>query len=337
MHTITPKPFKTIEEQIIILASRNLGFYDKESAKRHLLQYGYYEIVNGYKDCLLETRNPDFFCSGSTFEHLFSLYELDKNFQQGVRDAMLEFELILKGAMSYVLSSKFGVDKKDYLKRTNYKSGKYCGYSDPNGNKVYEIDQLIKKFNKIASDDVQPFKHYRDKHGHIPLWILFKGATFGNMCKLFSLLKSDMKDEVISVMMGIPVPLVKLSIETKNLFTDLLALCNKFRNRASHSGRIFNYRAETATIRYNPTLHPLIRVSKTMHKRGFGKNDLFVLLCTLAKIQAPSPHFHLNFSLEYHLKKHLELFPDDKNFLLSEMGVPKVLMQQDIKDIFSAK
>ncbi len=337
MHTTIPKPFKTIEEQINILKSRNLGFYDEESAKRHLLRYGYYEIVNGYKDCLLETRDPDRFWSGSTFEHLFSLYELDKNFQRGVRDSILEFELTLKNAISYVLSSKFGVDKSNYLKRTNYQSGKYCGYNDPTGKRIYEIDQLIKKLDKIASDDIQPFKHYRDKHGHVPLWILFKGATLGNMCKLFSLLKSDMKEEVISIMMGIPAPIVNLSTETKNLFTDLLALCNKFRNRASHSGRIFNYRAEKTTIRYNATLHPVIGISKSSYKNGRGKNDLFVLLCALEKIQSPSPHFYLRFNLEYHLKKHLELFPNDKDFLLTEIGVPKTLINKDIEEIFSRK
>lgn len=47
----TDKPFKTIDEQINILANeRNLKIPNIESAKVALSRYGYYEIINGYKD-----------------------------------------------------------------------------------------------------------------------------------------------------------------------------------------------------------------------------------------------------------------------------------------------
>lgn len=49
----TDKPFKTIKEQIQILKSRNLIFLNEETAKNALSRYGYYEIINGYKDFFL--------------------------------------------------------------------------------------------------------------------------------------------------------------------------------------------------------------------------------------------------------------------------------------------
>ena len=48
------KPFTTLEQQIQLLKSRNLTFLDEEMALKALSTYGYYEIVNGYKDVILD-------------------------------------------------------------------------------------------------------------------------------------------------------------------------------------------------------------------------------------------------------------------------------------------
>lgn len=50
------KEFKNINEQIDLLKSRNLTIINETTAKENLMLYGYYEIVNGYKDALLEEK-----------------------------------------------------------------------------------------------------------------------------------------------------------------------------------------------------------------------------------------------------------------------------------------
>ncbi|WP_314881399.1 Abi family protein [Filifactor alocis] len=330
------KPFTTIDQQINILKKRNLLFVDEETAKRYLTQYNYYEIVNGYKECFLKQKDPDIFKDNITFDHLFSLYDLDKKIQRAVRDSTLEFEMNLKAATSYVIAEKFGVDEKVYLKRTNYKSGNFINTGNTTKNKVYEIDQVLNKFNKITKENTQPFKHYRDKHGHIPPWILVKGATLGNMKSFFKLQKSEVKNEIISIMTGIPLSIIQSPIgeEIKNLFSDTLNLCYKFRNRASHSGRIFNYKADGAKIRYNKLFHPMKGISQKDYKQGYGQNDIFTLLCTLYNISPQTPHFFLRFGIAYNLEKYLELFSDDKDFILSQMGVPNHMIGKKLDDIF---
>lgn len=47
------KPFKTYDEQIDILKSRNLEIKDKSKAKDILSQINYYNLINGYKDPFL--------------------------------------------------------------------------------------------------------------------------------------------------------------------------------------------------------------------------------------------------------------------------------------------
>ena len=47
------KGFKTIDEQIELLQSRNLHIENKETAKEILLNNNYYYLINGYKDLFL--------------------------------------------------------------------------------------------------------------------------------------------------------------------------------------------------------------------------------------------------------------------------------------------
>lgn len=43
------KPFKSIDDEILILQSRGLYISDLEDAKKKLLNNNYYTIINGYK------------------------------------------------------------------------------------------------------------------------------------------------------------------------------------------------------------------------------------------------------------------------------------------------
>lgn len=120
------KPFKSVHEQIEILESRNLVFLDKENAKKILYRYGYYEIINGYKDFLLENdtdSEEDVYSDDSTFEHIYALFSLDKEIRNSVLTATLEIECSLRSALAYVISETYGHKENDYLVRTNYKSG----------------------------------------------------------------------------------------------------------------------------------------------------------------------------------------------------------------------
>lgn len=49
-----PQEFTTINQQIDLLKSRNLIFKSEKNAKIILESYGYYEIINGYKNFYVE-------------------------------------------------------------------------------------------------------------------------------------------------------------------------------------------------------------------------------------------------------------------------------------------
>lgn len=177
------RDFKNIDEQIKILRDRKLIFLNEETARLNLMRYGYYEIINGYKDFILKSKDPDTYQEGATFEHMFSLYMLDKTLKDLFLKSSLTFELNIKTAFAYVLSEKYGVKDNAYLNKKFYKLGK------KNKKGVYQLESLFEKFDLIINDDLQPFKHYKLDHGHTPPWILFKGCSFGNIKHFYNLQK----------------------------------------------------------------------------------------------------------------------------------------------------
>ena len=129
MDSITKdKKFTTFEQQIEILKRRNLRFASEETALNLLRRYGYYNIINGYKDPYVEIIDgKDHYKDGITFEQIYSLYKLDRAIRGRLMDAMLEFEDTLRTAVAHTLAEDFTEDQNLYLNRTNFKLGKKRG------------------------------------------------------------------------------------------------------------------------------------------------------------------------------------------------------------------
>ena len=67
------KPFKTYDELIELMVSRNILVSDRSFAKRALSNMSYYTLVNGYKNTFLSVNGSDVFVPGTKFEELYKL------------------------------------------------------------------------------------------------------------------------------------------------------------------------------------------------------------------------------------------------------------------------
>lgn len=167
----TDKPFRTIDEQIRLLKKRHLIFLNEEVAQIALSRYGYYEIINGYKDhFLIEKGNDDKgFKPGTTFEHIYDLYSLNKDISRDLLRALEDLEQMLKQAFAYVVSENISEIDEIYCDKSNFNTGKTYE-PDRHGNLKCDRSKLLKKFEKVKSSNMNPFKHYSTKHGNIPPW-----------------------------------------------------------------------------------------------------------------------------------------------------------------------
>lgn len=331
------KPFKKIDEQIDILESRGLHFENESAARKLLMQYGYYEIVNGYNKFLLE--NEEQFKKNEKFEHLFSIYRLDHDLQNAVLQSTLEVECLLKTALSYFIAKEYGHDERTYLKRTNYKSGNRihsANKKNQEGHDVFEIDLSLRKFKKIIHDNIEPFRHYREDHGHVPPWILFKGCTFGNIRHFYNLQRTEIKKSVIRTMMGFPESdIYSIPDHVVQLFSDTIFVSQKFRNRAAHGGRIVGYKAMSQNIQFNDYLEETLGITKEDFREGYGNGDYFSLFAYLRLLDNRRPLLLLIVNTEYILEEHLKLYPEDRSLILSSLGVPVQWHDKSVKEIFT--
>ncbi|WP_438297384.1 Abi family protein [Sporosarcina sp. FA15] len=270
------KPFKAIEEQIEILRGRNLIIDDFGFAKKMLSRETYYNLINGYKDIFLcPNSKEEKFQDEIHFEHIVNLYLFDKSLRIHILSTLQEIENIYNANIAYLYSEKYGHLESDYLNPNNFKS---CYFNKIN--KLYQRDIMLQEFKTICKRDSDPIKYYRTKYQNVPPWILVKGMSFGNLCNLHQLSKSDIKIEMISRVYQIDAS--EITEHTKEFFRKSMDIFRRFRNWAAHGSRIFNHQTREE-LPFSKELYNQFDITKDMFVKGIGKNDFYTLSIAIAK------------------------------------------------------
>lgn len=228
--TTYDKPFKTYDEQIELLHSRNLIIDNRDFAIHALDTISYYDLVNRYqKHFLPDGQN---FIEGTTLEQLYSLSMFDRSIQAFILKYSMFIENIFKTKLAYTLSRDFGVDMSVYLAKSKYKES----YQNPNNVLTFDAVQIeclkTRDDDKIASN---PTLYYREHHNHIPPWILLKNLSFSNSINLFKLLKNAQRDDVVNALLpNEPDRILPLN-DKANFIICALEAIRVFRNAAAHN------------------------------------------------------------------------------------------------------
>ena len=198
------KEFKTIEELVNLLESRNVKT-DEETATA-LKRESYYAIVNGYKDTFLDREamqrsSDDVYKDGTTFRQIYDLFLFDRDMRNAVFPYLTRAESILKNAVVYAFCERNpGLDS--YLDRSSYTPAKDMLVPEGfKGNRTAEhgknLNDLMRRLNgKLRPGKrMRPFvKHYLDEYGVVPLWVLQNDLTFGNMEHFYQLQKRGVQN-----------------------------------------------------------------------------------------------------------------------------------------------
>lgn len=236
------KKYKSIKIQLFILKNRGLAINDEDYAKKLLTTYGYHEVINGYQNVFRDkTQSTERFIDGASFEDIASLYIADKNLRSYLRNSLEEIELSFKTVLIDVVSNAFGVEESKYLNKLNFK--KADRFSRKLNKVVSDRDWLFSQLNKKLSSHDKIISHHRSK-GNVPPWALIKELDFGTLKTFYVLLDdTNLKTEIVSKFLERSNEFVSnIDIPTQKKFlVDLLNLSAKFRNRASHGMRIYDY------------------------------------------------------------------------------------------------
>lgn len=298
------KEFKTIDEQIELLQSRNLYIENEETAKAILLNNNYYYLINGYKDLFLNRKNStEKFNNGTTLEEIYSLYEFDRK----IRIIFLEYILLIERKIdtyiAYEFSKNYG--HKDYLNPENFNYiSKNKELIDKFLNDInLEISHQYKNYNKMIS-------HYLDTYKYIPLWVLIRILSFGKVSKFYSFMKQKEQNNISR----------KFNIKSKILKVYLINLGN-IRNICAHDEKLYDIKIKN---RISSTIyHKKLKIDNKNGNYQYATRDLFsiiiILKLLLEKEQFSRFYNEIIKSIE-ELKKELHTISIDK--VLYKMGFP---------------
>lgn len=199
MSFIYDKPFRTYDQQIEILRSRNIIIEDVDFAKRALCNCSYYALINGYKNTFLSVRGSDNFIEGTKFEHLYTLYFFDTSLNQILFKYILHIERSLKSKISYLISEIYGVytdtqltvsrDPVDYLHKSHYSNS-----NNKRSDILYKLRKCLLEPKHNAS-----LEHYLNNKNHVPPWVLVTNIPLGLAIEWYSILKNNDKTDRKSV------------------------------------------------------------------------------------------------------------------------------------------
>lgn len=269
------KPFRTYDEQIEILRKRNVVITDEQFAKDCLSSISYYSLINGYKN-LFPVNDEDKFINPINFNDFYLLNFLDRNMNNIIFKYIIMIEKKLKTAMAYRISEKYGVetnlkikinkDPTDYLSVTHYR----------NDNKTHNTITSVKAAAEFSKNE--SIKHYKEKHNHLPCWILMNGIYFGLAIRLYLILTPDDKEYICNHMINNN----KLSIAEKKSFVfKSLTILREYRNNIAHGNRTFSNLIDERLPKKLVLRLSNGGLTKTDYAKGIGKNDIFAVILAI--------------------------------------------------------
>ncbi|OOO00081.1 MAG: hypothetical protein ATN35_09345 [Epulopiscium sp. Nele67-Bin004] len=237
------KPFKTHEDQLAILEERGLKIINKHKAILILSRENYYNIVNGYKNLYLqrtpsgEIQSPERYKPDSTFEELYLLFQFDRDLRNCLLKYLLIFETSVKAKLAYRFSEQFK-GMHDYLIFSNYTTD-----TKKSKSVLGVISSLIN--TQKNKSELPAISHYLNEYGGIPLWVLVKYLTFGNINFIYSVCIESIRNKIAQ----------DFSIEfqhsynqkihfTPKMLECILQVGNFYRNACAHEDRLYNYKVK---------------------------------------------------------------------------------------------
>lgn len=279
------KPFRTYEQMIDLLIERKLldpnvdeipvltdrnGTLEfpvsgRQNVINILKTYGYYNIVNLYNKPFVNDDGT--FQDNMDFYKLFSLHEIDAQIKLILYSPLFQSEQRLKTTIAYEFSKKYGpFDNTDmtsyiepYLDPKNFKS--FTPDRAHTEKRFQVINQLLRVLE--INHAYPPFEHYREKHHHIPIWVLVNKLTFGEVKNLYYVL--NIQDSIAK------------EFHTKpSQLRGMINILHAIRNDCAHGSNFFH--------QPYPTLKKHIQLFEDFSAK-YGFNDahpmgnLFMILC----------------------------------------------------------
>ncbi len=283
---------KTIEDQILILQSRNLSFRNLNDAPHFLANISYYRL-KGYWWEMQDDTSLHHFRGGSFFEDAVDLYNFDRHFRLIIFNAIERIEIALRTKLIYHMSLAHGPEW--YLAPALF-------------DKPKEHLLFVSKIAADLSRSSEEFivKHFDNHPSENPeSWKALEVLTLGTLSKLFQNIKHQLPEKN-----GVA---REFGLYNQRVLVSWLLAITVVRNIVAHHSRLWN---RVIINKYDwpaSTPAPILSYIPDNHQR----RKIFPLLSAII-------YLNNQISPGHHIKQELfTLFGNFPNVPLSRMGFPR--------------
>lgn len=224
-----PKPFKSVDDQIVILQDRGMEICDDEFARRALREIGYYRLSGysyPYRAVQAETALlSDNFIDGTTIEKVVKLYRYDQELRAVTGLQLAKIEIVLRVMISHELGR---VDP--YIHLSPHKLGKKA-WDKVNVRPTEQYSEWLDKYSlSVVRSNEDSVIHYKKKYDAIlPVWVAVHVLDWGGLRLLYGFARDEQRKAIAQ----------QLNISESQLSSWLHCL-NEVRNVCAHHGRLYS-------------------------------------------------------------------------------------------------
>lgn len=256
------KEFKTIEEQIEILKSRNITVNDYNRIYQILTKNNYYYLINGYKDLFLDkTSKEEKYIDNTKIEEIYAIYNFDKNIKFNFLKYILLIENEVNTYIAYEFSKSYG--HKNYLIPRNF---------DNTNSKSPLIQKFINDINLEIQyqyrNSNEMITHYLDNYNYIPLWVLVRILSFGKISKFYSLMKQKEQNAISRKYNLMP-----------HEFKVVLHNLTLIRNICAHDEKLYDIKMKNRI--FSTIYHKKLEITIKNGNYQYATRDLFSIVISL--------------------------------------------------------
>ncbi len=246
MAEFNKKVFKTIDEQIEILAYRGLEIKSRTNLERHLETFNYKFCINHF-DSYFFNKKIKRYHKGVSEEDLIDIFYFNSKLSATLLEAILEIEKRLATCITYVVCEEFSNPlsrkyipcmEKGYILKIKPRDFKYIIPNMP--------EQMVHNFKTsiygYMGRDAEMVRRYNIKEknlkgfSEVPIWELCNYWTFGTVVDIFQYINKDLKVKILKRYFDV----TYVDSVTLSHIDSILILLKNIRNRACHSNEIYN-------------------------------------------------------------------------------------------------
>lgn len=299
------KVFKTIEQQIEILKSRNMLIEDYNKTYEILAKNNYYYLINGYKDLFLNKKSKkEQYIDNTKIEEIYALYNFDKN----IKITFLKYILLIENEIDTYIAYEFS---------KSYGHNNYLILKNFNDSKLKK--SLIQKFiNDINLEIQYQYKnsnemiiHYLDKYSYIPLWVLIRVLSFGKISKFYSFMKAKEQNAISR----------KYNLKIQE-FSIILHNLTLVRNICAHDEKLYDIKMKNRI--FSNIYHKKLKIKNNNGNYQYATRDLFSVIISL-KLLLTKDQFETFYKeiMKYIKELQKNITTIEIKRILEKMGFPK--------------